>query len=132
MLDEIIKSLDGDATTKEFIEGMIQENYDCGGNLYMTDDIMTFLRGYAGVTDSSDLNVLLNIMINNINDKTAERMRLNEEAQARAGEYSSYYNDSYNSAAEHLFSNYLGESPEYNKTLSDSYREYLEEKEKQK
>ena len=129
MLDEIIKSLDNDSATKEFIGNMIQENYDCGGDLDCSFAIDEFLSNKnLPILSDEDFNTLLNVVNRNIMDKTGERIRLQAEADERSNEdeYKDYYGDK-TAAFWHIFEELLGNSPEYNKLLSDSYREQLEE-----
>ena len=128
MLDKFIEELDKDESTKEFIDSMVQENYDYGGNLDCSFAIEEFLKckNISSLSDE-EFDVLINIVNQNIMDKTEERIRLQAEADERSNEdeYKDQFGDK-SAAFWHLFERLLGSSPEYNKLLSDSYREYLE------
>lgn len=130
MIEDIIDYLDNNDYMKQFIEDAIQENYDCGGAFNFDLELRNFLKSDKDISELSedDFEIVLNAVRKNINDKTYEKIRLQAEADDRSNYYSDYGYDDKSSAFWHLFEKYLAESYEYNKLISDCYREYLEEK----
>ena len=125
MLGEIINALDNNEKMKEFIDSMVQVEYD-NEQTDFTEAIKQFFDGYKAVEalSSEDFNVLLDVINNNINDKVAEKSRIHAESDAKAYEqdYIDQYGD-HNSAYYHIFEMELGISPEYNKALLTSFTE---------
>lgn len=127
MLETIINILDESDAIREYIDDRVQTLYDDGGELYYDDDLVAYLRSDKNIAalPIEDFNILVSIIIAAVNNKLEFRRYVEADAEDKSNDYEYYGYDDRASAFWHLREKQLGS---YNKTLSDCYREYLEER----
>lgn len=139
-LGTIIENLDLDTNLQEFIENVVEENfreldqplYDENGNFIYNNQIVEFLKTneVAKSLSSDEHKLLLDMIVKDILHRIEAKG--NSHIKATEGAYDeenrSYYGSS-ESAYWHLLEQYLDDFS-YNKSISDFYAEYLDEKDK--
>lgn len=136
----ILENLDLNNNLQELIEGLVEENfreldqplYDEQGNFIYNKTLVDFLKSDEGVASLSNdefklvLDMLIKDILHRIEAKGNSHIRATEGAYDE--ENRSYYGSS-ESAYWHLLEQYLDDF-NYNKSMSDFYAEYLDEKDK--
>ncbi len=139
-LGTILENLDLNNNLQELIEGIVEENfreldqplYDEQGNFIYNKTLVEFLKSDEGVVSLSNdefklvLDMLIKDILHRIEAKGNSHIRATEGAFDE--ENRSYYGSS-ESAYWHLLEQYLDDF-NYNKSMSDFYAEYLDEKDK--
>ncbi len=139
-LGTILENLDLNNNLQELIEGIVEENfreldqplYDEQGNFIYNKTLVEFLKSDEGVVALSNdefklvLDMLIKDILHRIEAKGNSHIRATEGAFDE--ENRSYYGSS-ESAYWHLLEQYLDDF-NYNKSMSDFYAEYLDEKDK--
>lgn len=139
-LGTILENLDLNNNLQELIEGIVEENfreldqplYDEQGNFIYNKTLVEFLKSDEGVVSLSNdefklvLDMLIKDILHRIESKGNSHIRATEGAYDE--ENRSYYGSS-ESAYWHLLEQYLDDF-NYNKSMSDFYAEYLDEKDK--
>lgn len=140
VLGTILENLDLNNNLQELIEGIVEENfreldqplYDEQGNFIYNKTLVEFLKSDEGVVSLSNdefklvLDMLVKDILHRIEAKGNSHIRATEGAYDE--ENRSYYGSS-ESAYWHLLEQYLDDF-NYNKSMSDFYAEYLDEKDK--
>ena len=140
VLGTILENLDLNNNLQELIEGIVEENfreldqplYDEQGNFIYNKTLVEFLKSDEGVVSLSNdefklvLDMLVKDILHRIEAKGNSHIRATEGAYDE--ENRSYYGSS-ESAYWHLLEQYLDDF-NYNKSMSDFYAEYLDEKNK--
>ncbi len=140
VLGTILENLDLNNNLQELIEGIVEENfreldqplYDEQGNFIYNKTLVEFLKADEGIASLSNdefklvLDMLVKDILHRIEAKGNSHIRATEEAYDE--ENRSYYGSS-ESAYWHLLEQYLDDF-NYNKSMSDFYAEYLDEKNK--
>lgn len=143
-LEIIIENLDSDTNLQEYIEEVIVEEnfrdpeqslYDEEGKFIYNKALIDFLKSNESIASLSndEFNLLLDMVVKNILHRIETKGYAHTRAMEGAynEEYRSYYGGSTESTYGHLFERYLYDF-NYNKSMSDFYAEYLDEKEKKK
>lgn len=139
-LGTILENLDLNNNLQELIEEIVEENfreldqplYDEQGNFIYNKTLVEFLKSDEGVVSLSNdefklvLDMLVKDILHRIEAKGNSHIRATEGAYDE--ENRSYYGSS-ESAYWHLLEQYLDDF-NYNKSMSDFYVEYLDEKNK--
>ena len=141
-LNGIIDFLDLNQNMQELIESIVEENfreldqplYDEQGNFIYNNTLVEFLKSDENINTLSndEFNLLLDMVVKDILHRIEAKG--NSHIRATEGAYDeenrSYYGGS-ESAYWHLLEQYLDDF-NYNKSISDFYAEYLDEKSKMK
>ena len=139
-LGTILENLDLNNNLQELIESIVEENfreldqplYDEQGNFIYNKTLIEFLKSDEGIASLSndEFKLLLDMLVKNILHRIEAKG--NSHIRATEGAYveenRNYYGSSEN-AYWHLLEQYLDDF-NYNKSMSDFYAEYLEEKDK--